>query len=193
MISARNDLHEFAYAVMHALRDDHVAEEVGEDAAEDIADKVTDAIDWLDDHEDDDECACLVVGVSVVTGGFPAAIITCSAWSSCACVQLHSIVVGTVEEVLEQKTKLAEELKGFLGILGVSTDAKKVVMGPTVHSEKTAAAGGAATPAARGSKASEDDPIARAAATAAAGGPAARDGYQRGPNGCIIVDVDDYV
>lgn len=65
MILARNDLHEFAYAVMHALRDDHVAEEVGEDAAEDIADKVTDAIDWLDDHEDDDECAYLVWRVSV--------------------------------------------------------------------------------------------------------------------------------
>lgn len=119
----------------------------------------------------------------------------------CYCCVRSISVAGTVEEVREQKTKLAEELKGFLGILGVSTDAKKVVMGPTVHSEQPAAAAAAAgaagasttSTAGGGSKSLADDPVARAAATAAAGGPAARGGYQRGPNGCIIVDVDDYV
>jgi len=155
VIQARNDLHEFAYAVMHALRDEAVATEVGDDNAEEIADLVTDAIDWLDEHEDHSTC--------------------------------------TEEEVREQKDKLAGELKGFLGILGVSTDAKKVVMGPTVHStDGTKPASGPGNSTGTGA----DQPTKRktpdSGPSAGAATPKTVGGYLRGPNGCIIVDVDDY-
>ena len=100
----------------------------------------------------------------------------------------------TEEEVREQREQLAADLSGFLKILGVSTDvSKKVVIGPTVVQETGPGATSAGDPGQGGGS----------GGNATVGGPtkrkkpdtisvAQRDGYLRGPNGCVIADVDDY-